>query len=214
MGKGNKVEFFVAICALVSSIIAVFVAWDQAKIMRLQQRAEVWPLLQIEQVTDADGETLSYALSIENAGVGPALIERYVVAIPGGDPAISEDLVAFSSYMMAPEMGAGRRNSRSLDDRVLRQGDGVDVFRIFWPQTDERLALMLERVDLFTTRQAAPAVVFICYCSILEECWVESSESDSRPREVRQCNGMEGFAHEYLRDAAPPVGRVSSAAPQ
>ena len=34
MGNGNKVEFLVAICALIASAMAVFMAWDQGRVMR------------------------------------------------------------------------------------------------------------------------------------------------------------------------------------
>lgn len=34
MGTGNKVEMLIAICAVLTSAIAVFIAWDQGRVMR------------------------------------------------------------------------------------------------------------------------------------------------------------------------------------
>ena len=48
MGDGNKVEFLVAICALITSIMAVYMAWDQGRVMRAQQHGMVYPVLQVE----------------------------------------------------------------------------------------------------------------------------------------------------------------------
>ena len=38
MGTGNKVEMLIAICAVLTSAIAVFIAWDQGRVMRAQQQ--------------------------------------------------------------------------------------------------------------------------------------------------------------------------------
>ena len=32
MGTGNKVEMLIAICAVLTSAIAVFIAWDQGRV--------------------------------------------------------------------------------------------------------------------------------------------------------------------------------------
>ena len=41
MGTGNKVEMLIAICAVLTSAIAVFIAWDQGRVMRAQQHGAV-----------------------------------------------------------------------------------------------------------------------------------------------------------------------------
>ena len=33
MGTGNKVEMVIAVCAVVTSALAVFIAWDQGRVM-------------------------------------------------------------------------------------------------------------------------------------------------------------------------------------
>jgi len=43
VGDGNKVEFLVAVCALIASAMAVFMAWDQSRVMRAQQHGAVFP---------------------------------------------------------------------------------------------------------------------------------------------------------------------------
>ena len=48
MGNGNKVEFLVAICALIASSMAVYMAWDQGRVMRAQQHGAVFPVLQVD----------------------------------------------------------------------------------------------------------------------------------------------------------------------
>ena len=49
MGTGNKVEMLIAICAVLTSAIAVFIAWDQGRVMRAQQHGAVYPVIQIDE---------------------------------------------------------------------------------------------------------------------------------------------------------------------
>jgi len=48
MGNGNKAEMLIAICAVLTSVIALFVAWDQGRVMRAQQHGSVYPVLQVD----------------------------------------------------------------------------------------------------------------------------------------------------------------------
>jgi hypothetical protein len=47
MGQGNKAEMLIAICAVLTSVIALFVAWDQGRVMRAQQHGSVYPVVQM-----------------------------------------------------------------------------------------------------------------------------------------------------------------------
>ena len=83
MGNGSKAEMLIAVCAVISSIAAVYIAWDQARVMRSQEKADVWPILQTTHQTDVGENGNIYAFELRNAGVGPALIDNYLIRIPG-----------------------------------------------------------------------------------------------------------------------------------
>lgn len=72
-------ETFIAVAALVVSISAVAVGLYEAALQRRHDRAEVWPHVEITTFTSLNGATLS----VENTGIGPALIKSVVVTVDG-----------------------------------------------------------------------------------------------------------------------------------
>ncbi len=85
MGSGNKAEMLIAVCAVITSAIAVFIAWDQGRVMRAQQHGAVYPVVQVEGFVSSDQDFASMGIRLSNSGVGPALIER-VSVLKGGEP--------------------------------------------------------------------------------------------------------------------------------
>ena len=92
MGTGNKVEMLIAICAVVTSAIAVFIAWDQGRVMRAQQHGSVYPVLQADGYVSADPHVREIGVRFRNSGVGPALIESVDMLKDG------ERLVSLNAY--------------------------------------------------------------------------------------------------------------------
>jgi hypothetical protein len=203
MGTGNKVEFLVAICALITSMVAVFIAWDQSRVMRTQQRAAVWPILQIDQINDANDREVTYTLQVENAGVGPAQIETFMVALPGRGT--SDQISDFINYMRPPEVAPDNISTTSLERRVVRQGQAFNVFQLSWNDTEVMPTTMLNRVEHFQSGASKPAVLFMCYCSILDECWISSSENQGSSEPVRSCSAINEIASKYAMQASEPT---------
>lgn len=188
MGNGNKVEMLIAVCAVVSSIAAVFIAWDQGRVMRSQEKADVWPMIQITHQTDFASETPYYAINVQNAGVGPALVEDFVIVTPDG--ALSRDVMDMPRALMPDEgVAAPGIAYANLRGRVIRQGDELDAIVASWSDADATMIdLLAGQLDAFVTGQQHPPVMFVCYCSILEDCWVTSTqETQVRPDPIKSC---------------------------
>ncbi|MFC6197924.1 hypothetical protein [Ponticaulis profundi] len=197
MGNGSKAEMLIAVCAVISSIAAVYIAWDQARVMRSQEKADVWPILQTTHQTDVGENGNIYAFELRNAGVGPALIDNYLIRIPGeGDTQEFNKLV---DYLMPEEMGVPTRANTSLSGRVMRQGDKLSTVRAAWPGTPDITEAIQSRIDEFLAGERQPAEVFICYCSILDDCWVTSTMTDNlRPTEVKACTELTSVANKLM----------------
>jgi hypothetical protein len=76
-------ETFGAIGAIIVSVAALFVAWDQAVVMRRQQHASVWPFATADVNINQD-ETGNYMeIMLENPGVGPAIIRSGTIMVDG-----------------------------------------------------------------------------------------------------------------------------------
>ncbi|MAK59855.1 MAG: hypothetical protein CMK09_02640 [Ponticaulis sp.] len=215
MGKGNKAEMLIAVCAVISSIAAVYIAWDQARVMRSQEKADVWPIVQLQHNTSTPTGGALYEFDVQNAGVGPALIEDYLIRIPGqGDTESFEDMVDyFITSDLADAYGQPSFSSQSLRGRVLRQGDSMRTIAASWSAQDGLQDAFLTRIASFVDGGLPPAEVFVCFCSILEDCWVSTSSAEGiRPVEVKSCDQMKDVADDLypLTEPLPPTEESAS----
>lgn len=192
MGNGNKAEMLIAVCAVITSVVALYIAWDQARVMRLQQKADVWPLLQIDQINSVENGNLVYRMRIENAGVGPAFLERYVIAIP--EEKQTTELSRFYNYMVPEGLDAPTISNASIVGRVMRDGRAISPFSLTWPYSEDSNQLFQDRIGEILRGERDPAILFVCYCSILDDCWVTSSENVGRPSEVESCKSLPAIA--------------------
>jgi hypothetical protein len=202
VGNGNKAEMLIAVCAVISSIAAVYIAWDQARVMRSQEKADVWPMIQLTHQTNVEAGETSYTFDIKNAGVGPALIDDYIIMVPG--EGWTKDFKSMVRYLLPESIGEPGWANTSLDGRVLRQGDGVMAVRGIWAPSERVRSAMQERIDEYVSGERGAAEVFVCYCSILDDCWVSTTlTSHLRPEPVKSCGDLELTAQKLM-----PVGRI------
>ncbi|MEM1410445.1 MAG: hypothetical protein AAGG79_06850 [Pseudomonadota bacterium] len=194
MGNGNKVEFFVAVCALFSSIIAIWVAWDQSRVMRAQQDGMVFPVLQINGFVSTEEETVSMGVNIENSGVGPALIE----AVRAFD---REELIeTLEPYR--ENLAPGYNISwTGLTGRAVAPGKEFDAISLEWPREN------ITQAQLNRSVLAWGELDFeICYCSVFQKCWVTKMET-VRAKQVDACDPSPKDIFEEFgmaRVSAPP----------
>ncbi len=195
MGNGNKVEMLIAICAVLTSAIAVFIAWDQGRVMRAQQHGAVYPVVQIEGFVSSSPEMVSMGLRISNSGVGPALIERVDVS-KGGVPVKS-----LTPY--ADKFPSGYQQSwSSLIGRAIAPGKEVIPLRVDWSR---------ERVSVADRDAAALAWSALdgesCYCSVFNKCWTATGlnmgTTMSRAEPVKRCERSDEDVFEALANYVP-----------
>lgn len=175
MGNGNRVEMFIALCALISSMMAIYIAWDQGRVMRAQQHGAVYPVLQVDGYARNNTDTSSVGISIRNSGVGPALIESVALLVDG------EPVPGFREY--AQGLPAGYELSWSgVTGRALAAGETITPVDISWPIGEFSIEA-LQKVALDTQRWS----LHICYCSVFERCWETFEIGRSRASRVDSC---------------------------
>jgi len=170
-----------SITAIVVGVAALWVSWDQGRVMRQEMRASVWPALQVDGFQDTSRGGLDIGLSLENAGVGPALIERISVYREG-------ELVADLEALRAI-LGADVDVSfETTTGRILAAGSEVRPF-VFHFEDPEALAGSGEDVisSAATGRITTAYEVEVCYCSTLGDCWVSDTRPDA-PIEIERCD--------------------------
>ncbi len=177
----SLLEAIIAVGALVTSSAAVFIAWDQAQIMRTEQQAAVLPVLQLDRYEKSNGATIDVGFKVVNAGVGPAFIMSATVTQDGQKVAGYEELSALVPSGM-------RLDYESMSGRVLAPGAGDDALHMTWPA--DMMAASPQAIYTSTDGLAME----MCYCSTLGRCWVSKSSQRVHPKSVAKCDppGKEG----------------------
>lgn len=195
MGDGNKVEFLVAICALITSAMAVFMAWDQGSVMRAQQHGSVYPVLQVDGFVRDNGKATSLGINVSNSGVGPALIESVEFYVN------DEKTESFDVYLDALPRGYAL-DYAAISGRALAPGDSVTAISIQWPNNAfDRSTISRVQADSDTWS------LEICYCSVFDRCWKTTEIGQSRAAPVKSCPRRDGDIFETLgepRFSPPP----------
>ncbi len=171
----NRLQLIIAVCALVTSAIAVFVAWDQARVLRAQQHGAVYPVLQADGFISNDPDFREIGLRFRNSGVGPALIESIEIARDGEKLA---DLI--EPYDQLP--GAPELSWASMTGRAIAPGEEVEALRFSWP----RDAISSEELAAAQANWGA-LTISTCYCSVFERCWRMPDVGTSRAERVKSC---------------------------
>ena len=177
-----RVEMKVALLAVAVSLAALFVSVMEVNVMRSevslmqsQERAAVWPYLDFGISYDGRG----FEIEVVNKGIGPALIKHVAVSNADGqsykgwaeiiDATLPADHgLSWSNYLTTTL--AGTVLSPQEEIRAFRYpADGVDNAG-GWTETARTLANGMEAL----TWQ-------VCYCSVLEECWVRQRGAEPTP---------------------------------
>ena len=122
-----------ALGAITVSMIALFVAWDQSRVMRAQQHAEVWPALQIESSFMTADDLWTVVLQVTNDGIGPAIVESASASIEDTSLNTWEDLQQF----LSPDLDT-RFFTGYAQREILAPGETSIMARMTWENpTDE-----------------------------------------------------------------------------
>lgn len=186
MGNGNKVEFLVAICALIASSMAVYIAWDQGRVMRAQQHGAVYPVLQVDGYVSNRSDVTAVGINITNSGVGPALIESADFFV--GDKKIQ----SFRGEEMSLPRGF-QLSWSAIVGRALAPGETVTPIDMIWPVG------ALSTQDVHSISEDAQAWrLEICYCSVFERCWMTQKIGRSRAEPVETCTPQQDDLFERI----------------
>ncbi len=160
-----------ALAAIVIGVAALFVAWDQARIMRRSEHAAMLPIVSVDHEFGYSTDRASYQLVIKNKGVGPALIRSG--RITGGGVATMEE---FAAALMPRIEGARSYSSNTPDDVTLAVGESRTLLSIVWSG------------DNLDQRQFSSLVPFadshdyeVCFCSVFDSCWIASTSEPPAP---------------------------------
>ena len=172
--KSNH-QILTAIGAMLVGLAALFVAWDQARVMRAQQHGAVYPVLQVDGFVATTAQGVSIGVTVSNNGVGPAIIEN--VSIRRDDELVE----GFDAFLTILPEGSDLSWSGATG-RALAPGARFDPIRITWARdevTDLQIRSAGAAWDAWDVR--------FCYCSVFERCWATSNRPGARAERVEEC---------------------------
>ena len=199
MGNGNKVEMLIAICAVLTSVIALFVAWDQGRVMRAQQHGAVYPVVQLDGFVSTHATRRSLGLRLGNSGVGPALIES-VTLLENGQP-----IDGFEGHRANLPEGYDL-SWTGIVGRALAPGESVEPVEISWSAD-----ALPEREFYGVADEWDDLALEICYCSVFGRCWTMRGigTGTDRTRRTKSCERSEHDIFEQLRTTGPQAASQS-----
>ena len=173
-------EGIIAAGALVTSAAAVYIAWDQAETMRVEQHASVFPAIQIDPFNSHEnGSGLQLGWTVENAGVGPAFI-RSARLYQGETP-----LIGYEELNSIVPTGADIQ-FKQLTGRVIAPGVAKDALTLSWR------SLVIPRETVNSAYASTDDWrLEVCYCSTLDRCWISKSGQRVHPQRVDACTTYE-----------------------
>ncbi|HEX7837029.1 MAG TPA: hypothetical protein VF469_06170 [Kofleriaceae bacterium] len=163
---GRDWDAYAAVIASFIGLLALAISGYTAYVQRQQLRAQVWPHLQLWK------STVNLGFYVTNQGTGPACVTAVRVTVDGAPVKTWEDARNVAGF-------SERWIKSTLSKRVLPPGKD---FTILQPMEDEQ-SLAKFRELLLDEKHAVS--ITVCYCSVLDECWVASFGTVPESDQVR-----------------------------
>lgn len=178
----DTLDLLVALAALVTSAVSIWLAISQGDDMEKLVQAQSWPYVgfssgnsSLDPATNERIRSLSF--SVDNLGVGPARVRTMEVLVDGV-------AVPHSSALMLRAAGLGEDAplaretvyTTQVSGRVLRAGESITYLR--WDHLDSAEPAW----SALDKARFGRVVVRVCFCSVFDECWLNRSDAtDAQP---------------------------------
>ena len=153
--RGRDWDAYAAVIASFIGLLALAVSGYTAYVQRQQLRAQVWPHLQLWT------SNVNLGFYVTNQGTGPARVTAVRVTVDGAPVKTWADVKKAAGFT-----DEERLTMSTLSDSVLPSGKDYPIAR---PAEGEQSQAKFKELLLHKNHAVSMTV---CYCSILEECWV------------------------------------------
>jgi hypothetical protein len=197
---GNHLlDVITGVCAVVISIISIFMAVQNGHHMEKLVHANSWPAIELSTSNGDDQGNLVLIFSLQNAGIGPARLHKFDLLVDGkplgGRAALTGilDACCADAFRRVWPKTPGHGEKRTWGD-VLGMDVTSPIANSFLSPRREVAALHWARTDrnkdvwdaMDDARRAGRITMRVCYCSVFDECWVAESHKFP-PRAVEDC---------------------------
>ncbi len=218
----ERVNFILAVCAIVISAASFYATYLQANAAERQVKAATWPWLNFVTSNVNDEKKVSeLKFELENSGTGPALIKYVKYTYQGRDyfdinPLINAcctNIEAF--YTMLRKLQEKTKNinffnefgwmSTSFTNNVL-VASGAKIKLLILPKTKYNQDFW-NKLD----KERFKMNVSICYCSLLDQCYL--TDGSGQVNQVQQCDLKAEMEKSKMANAAAQPKNPPASAP-
>ena len=184
----RTLELAVALAALVTSVVSIWLSLSQGDDMARLVQAQSWPYLEYVSSNTGDAGRPEIDIGVRNAGVGPAKVKSFSIRYDGTavrgwayliNACCLPDGTAKDKPPDLPTLTDNKMISSKLIQRVLRASDSVMLLHL--PKTDANAALWKKLDDARFKIELR-----VCYCSVFDECWISDLRSTEQ-QHVQTC---------------------------
>lgn len=179
----NALQAIGTLAAAIAALIALFVAWDQGRVMRAQQHASVMPILAGSVQIDESEDVFQVSIEVRNDGVGPAFVESARI-LSGGEP--MRTMEEFNTTILPETLRQGATINGGTIRGALGAGRSQRLISFSWDRSEDKtegFIALLER--LFADDRLIQ--IETCYCSVFEQCWLAGPGDTARATTLRSC---------------------------
>ncbi len=176
----DQVELFIAVGALITSIVAIVIGMQQTKILREDVEINTRPLVNVKSYVFTDDAL--YQVSLENNGLGPAVINDYALLV--GENEFSRNPLDHVKYAtrFIEKLGDNRPEvsaelNTNIQGTIINAGGSTEIMKVYFEDevfSSQARSIFQEHVKANGV-DSAIVPIFICYCSLLDKCWVTSN---------------------------------------
>ncbi|MBB4659370.1 hypothetical protein [Parvularcula dongshanensis] len=209
-GRNFNSNTIIALAALVTSVVAVFVAWDESRLLRKSQRAAFMPILEVQTTLSTAADDLRVSIEVRNSGNGVAYVKSADLLI---DAEPAEDYQAFASAILPPSLARSADFSWATLRGYYQANESQKAMTFRWPENEENREDFL--AFLATGAQAAQEkmALSLCYCSVFGECWTTSMDEEEPPEPIAECPAPHDPIEALWRSYFAARGEVGVAEP-
>ncbi len=194
MGHGKlrhiNTELIIALCAILVSVASFYATYLQAQAAEKQVKAMTLPLLRLEKSNfDEEQRRVSAQLTINNAGLGPAHIRSLTLHYDGNaydhytnyfKACCEAELAAHLAHIKErdyEELTSFALMTQSVTDRYIGGQSKLGLISLPLHEDNDSFFRTLFQVVNQTSAE-------ICYCTMLEDCYLYHSEKGTHPIDV------------------------------
>jgi len=185
-------DMIVGLSAIFISVVSLVVSIEHgrtmAKMVDQNEKlvvASTLPLLRLGVYVDGANGADKIRLSVENDGVGPAIVEKFEIRLKGAAQS-TDTLFKTCCAQYLDKNGLFHGSYFHISGSVLPAREERDLITILPVGSDNRLNLAFEKA------MNNDMSFHACYCSVLEECWETDFDSSKRPQPVKECKVSPG----------------------